>query len=81
MDLEGVTSCCILLTSFHYLSRTTVKMGLESVTICCILQRDESLNTLKAVFTSSSEAKKSDSMRRKLPIFCATGEKPYLVRC
>ena len=43
------------------------------------LQREESLHALKAVFTSSQEAKEKDSLRRKVPVFCATGAKPHLV--
>ena len=42
------------------------------------LQREESLNNLKAVFSPKGGDKKS-SNRRKLPIFCATGNKPHLV--
>ena len=41
-------------------------------------QREESLNSLKAVFSPKGGEKKS-SHRRKLPVFCATGTKPHLV--
>ena len=40
-------------------------------------QREQSLNSLKAVFSPKGGDKKSN--RRKLPIFCATGNKPHLV--
>ena len=42
------------------------------------LQREESLNSLKAVFSPKGDEKKP-SNRRKLPVFCATGTKPHLV--
>lgn len=41
-------------------------------------KRDKSLGALKAVFTSPLEAEREDNLRRKLPIFCATGTKPHL---
>ena len=64
----------ILKVILNEFSNSVFILGLYS--LC--LQREESLNNLKAVFSPKGSDNKS-SNRRKLPIFCATGNKPHLV--